>query len=182
MSTNTDQQPALASHLPEKLNPTGAPVEGGLGPTQVVPRDEGTAAAVLRDLATIGEHVQGADVRRVTRGRALVNQQRLDAMMRELAAVVMEMQQKRKKTRRDLTSMAQLSHAFGYLSARLTDSQHLMLEVEKVSSPGGTDAPKVLHGAFPAGAIVQPSPGAMMMKPEGQTRHGDQPTGLRPGA
>ena len=173
----------MNEQLPEKLKPAGTLVESVDSPTAGVSQDEETAAAVIRDLASIGEHVQGSGVLRVTRGRALVNQQRLDTMMRELSAAVMEMQEKPKKTRRDLTSMAELSHSFGYLSARLTDSQHLMLEVEKVASPGNTDTPRPLVDAFAAGAIVGPSPGGIpMMKPEGQAHHGDQPTDPEPGA
>jgi len=137
---------------------------------------------VLQDLATIGEHVQGAGVRRVSRGWALVNQQRLDSVMRELADTIMEMQRKPKKTRNDLTSMAKLAHSFGYLSRQLTESQRLMLEAEKVSAPGETDAPKPPNMVFPAGAIVGPPPGGMLMKQEGQEPHGDQPAEPKPGA
>jgi hypothetical protein len=148
----------MNAQLPEEFTPPGALVQSVVGPAESVPPGEETVAAVLRDLASIGEHVQGAGVLRVARGRALVNQQRVDSVMRELAAAVMEIQQKPKKTRRDLALMAQLAHAFGGLAARQTESQHLLLAVEQASSPGEPDAPKPLNEAFPAGAIVGQRP------------------------
>jgi hypothetical protein len=83
----------------------------------------------------------------------MVNQQRLTTAMQTLTAAIVELGDKPNKTRSDITSIGQLTHALARLSQELTDSQRLMVELERVSP--GEDVPEVRVQAFERGKPVR---------------------------
>ena len=173
----------MSEQLPQILEPMGSLARVG-SHTEAIPTNEETTAAMMRvgsvkvgqhelqDLATIGAHVQGIGVLRVFRGRALVHQQRLTNAMQALTATIIKLEQKPKQTKSDLTLMGQLSRSLGYLSVQLTDSERLMLEVEKINSPAGFNQPVPLVRRFAPGSDVKPS--QLPVGPYGvRLHHGD---------
>jgi hypothetical protein len=107
----------------------------------------------LEDLAAIGVYVRSAGVARICRGKVMVNQQRLNTAMQALTAAIVELGDKPNKTRSDIAAMGQLTHALARLCQELTDSQRLMLEIERVSP--GEDVPEVRVQAFEPGKPVR---------------------------
>ena len=77
--------------------------------------------------------------------------------MQAFMATIIRLENKPKQTKSDLTSMAQRSRSLSYLSAQLTDSHKLMLEVEKINSPAGFNQPVPLVKSFLPGSDVKPS-------------------------
>jgi len=145
----------------------GSVVRVGAGLTKVAGHDGDTEAAKragyvriqeneLRDLATIGSHVQGARALEICRGKAIVHQQQINCMIHALSRTILDLQEKPKKTKSDLAAMAQLSRSLASLSAQLTDSQRLLLEVENLSSTGDGGSQEPLVPSFAPGSIVVP--------------------------
>jgi hypothetical protein len=112
----------------------------------------------LRDLATIGAHVQGARAVQICRGKAIVHQQQINCMIHALSRTILDLEEKPKKTKSDLNAMAQLSRSLAYLSAQLTGSQRLLLEMEDLSLTGDSNSQEPLVQSFAPGAIVVPRP------------------------
>jgi len=110
----------------------------------------------LRDLATIGTHLAGKGALQVCRGKAIVHQQQINCMIHALSRTILDLQEKPKKTKSDLAAMAQLSRSLASLSAQLTDSQRLLLEVENLSSTGDGGSQEPLVPSFAPGSIVVP--------------------------
>jgi hypothetical protein len=107
----------------------------------------------LEDLAAIGLYARNAGVARICRGKVMVNQQRLNTAMQTLTAAIVELGDKPNKTRSDIAAIGQLAHALARLSQELTDSQRLMLELERVSPREDVPEPRVK--AFECGKPVQ---------------------------
>lgn len=82
----------------------------------------------VNKLAAVGIHVKGAGVIRIQRGRAMLNQTLLDRCMVDLAKMINKIASGSAKARVDQAS--KLSHALGYLSSKLTESQRFMAELE----------------------------------------------------
>jgi hypothetical protein len=133
-----------------------------------VPTDQETTEAVLRmgyvrigrhelqDLKTIGAYVCEAGVLNITRAKALVHQQRLGTAIQEMLATIVELREKPKKSRSDLAAMAQLYQALSRVSAQVTASQQLLLDIEKMSSTAQIEKPRATVKSFAPGAIVHP--------------------------
>jgi hypothetical protein len=138
--------------LPEKFAPTGQVAEGGVGPIEIVPADEEAVAARLRDLAEIAKRLRGDGASEVRRGEAIVSQLILHATMQKLMKKLTE------KPKMGVIPMVQLVYSLGYLLSKMTDSQRLLLEFEKLSSPEQMVPPKATDPSFPAGEIVSFSP------------------------
>src|SRR5256885_12345237 len=100
----------------------------------------------LSRLAKIGAYVKGTGVFKLQRGQALVNQQRLDEVMRLIQSEIRRISQQRSggKVNNKIKNMCVLARELGYLSDKLTASQELMVAIEHQQSPAGThedDAP-----------------------------------------
>jgi hypothetical protein len=133
--------------------------------TEPLPNSEGATNAMVRmgyvrigqheleDLAAIGVYVRNAGVARICRGKVMVNQQRLNTAMQTLTAAIVELGDKPNKTRSDIAAIGQLTQALARLSQELTDSQRLMLELERVSP--GEDVPEVRVQSFECGKPVR---------------------------
>jgi hypothetical protein len=133
--------------------------------TEPLPTSEGATNAMVRmgyvrigqheleDLAAIGVYVRNAGVARICRGKVMVNQQRLNTAMQTLTEAIVELGDKPNKTRSDITSIGQLTHALARLSQELTDSQRLLVELEKMFP--SEDLPEVRVQAFESGKPVR---------------------------
>jgi hypothetical protein len=136
----------MSEQLAQILEPVGSLARMD-SKTEVIPTGEETTAAMrrmggvtvgeheLQDLATIGAHVQRVGVFRAVRGRLLLNQELLTNSIQNLTETIKELKEKPEKNRASLASMAKLSRSIRDLSAQLRDSQQLLLEVERLSSP-----------------------------------------------
>jgi hypothetical protein len=109
------------------------------------------AECTLRDLKTIGVHIHGAGTLRIQRGRAMVTQQMLADTMRELFSEI-QVVKSEKETKARHKLMLAMAHALGALSAKMTESQELMLKLE-----GGTGA--VADSGPPPGLVKSFTPG-----------------------
>jgi len=73
--------------------------------------------------------------------------------MQTLTAAIVELGDKPNKTRSDITSIGQLTHALARLSQELTDSQRLLVELEKMFP--SEDVPEVRVRAFECGKPIR---------------------------
>lgn len=110
----------------------------------------------ITDLAAIGAHVMGAGILKVQRGQVIISQQRLNQVMLLLMAELTRLNagSDRNKT----TKMVQISQSIGYLTARLTDAQSLMVSIERIQHPSGSIADEIpaSNVCFPANEAVKP--------------------------
>lgn len=133
--------------------------------TEPLPTSEGATNAMVRmgyvrigqheleDLAAIGVYVRNVGVARICRGKVMVSQQRLNTAIQTLTAAIVELGEKPNKTRSDITSMGQLTLALARLSQELTESQRLLVELERMSP--GEDVPEIHVQAFECGKPVR---------------------------
>ena len=145
----------------------GPRVEADASLPEIVPADEEAISAMLRigyvkmvqqdlrHLATLGSYIQGMGVLGVSRGMAMVSQQALSMAIQVLNTEIVRLGEKPKKTRGDLSSLAQLSQALGRLSAQLAVSQHLLVGDEMHSLGELEEMPLVK--SFAPGAQVGPA-------------------------
>jgi hypothetical protein len=171
--------------LPVKFGTTVSPAEVAPPAGRSVPTDDEATAAMsrmgsvslgqheLQDLATIGAYVQGLGVLRASRGRAMVDQQRLTAAIQALMTSIAELQAKPKRTRSDLSSIKQPTRSMAYLSAQLESSQRLLIEVEQLSSAGPKDFPDLRVPSFAAGQQVNPALGGTQGMAREEHLHAD---------
>lgn len=96
----------------------------------------------VSDLAAIGVHVMGAGSLKVQRGQVFISQQRLN---QALILLMDELQRLTKGNDKKKTAkLAQIAQSLGYLTARLTDSQSLMVAIERLHHPGGQAIEEIL--------------------------------------
>jgi len=112
----------------------------------------------LEALEHIAAQIKSVGTREVMYGRALVNQQRLDTVMQTLSAKILSLGRKRRTSRGDVALIAKLTHSLAQLSGKTTDSQRLLVEIERAASPppDANVAPAGLVKSFAPGQIVGP--------------------------
>lgn len=151
--------------LLQKSEPTDPVVKGTVGPTEVVPPDEETAAARLRELAIIGNHAQDIGLREICLGIEMTKLHMLNAAMQALTTRIPKLEAKQKKTKADLSLMVQLMECTADLSTKTATCQRLLLGAEKPPSPDEMNPPRPLVPPFPPGEIVNIGP-AMLTNPK----------------
>lgn len=116
---------------------------------------------ILADIDAVGAYVRGPGVMRNQRGRAVINQQRLDSLMRQLTEMLASGEKiladgkKRKLTFPDFLAA---SKVMGYLSSKLTESQKLMAELQRIGSAGRPiEEPEAPRNGFTPGKAVVPA-------------------------
>lgn len=163
-----------------KFEPSGPPEESGKEvelPQENVTEEQAIEAlqrighiklpkGSLGDLAKLGIYQSNVGVFKIQRGQALLNQQRMNAVMDKLTNRILEMPDEKKpedptakpkkKKIKTPDSLQTLAHTLGYLSSKFTESQHLMLEME-TSRPGGPhDEEPSTQKSFGAGEDIKP--------------------------
>lgn len=171
----------MSTETLERFKPSGPPEESGKEielPQEVVTEEEAILALEqlgnvqmgphsLSNMAKVGVYQTGLGVFKMQRGQALWNQARLNKAMDVLLGAIVtvaetgeikpvEGKKPRKKKASVPEGLALLTHELGFLSSKMTDSQHLMLEMEQVR-PGGVrdDEPKI-QASFKAGEEIKP--------------------------
>lgn len=106
----------------------------------------------------MGIYVGGLGVLKMQRGRAMINQQRVDDAMRqmsELLAAIMAGTSKQK-----IAQATKVVQTIAYVSRALTDAQKFLAEVEERANPGRQPyvpkLPEVMNQGFTPGQDVQP--------------------------
>lgn len=124
---------------------------------------------LITDLESVGIHVRSVGVLKIVRGRAVINQQRLDTLMRDIAERVMigEVGEGDKPKKPKNAEVIKLVQAYGYLSSKLTESLQLLVEIEGVvAPPGGIREEEQTNASFAAGVAVRPAGGTTVFANE----------------
>lgn len=110
----------------------------------------------LTSLRAIGAYIHGTGTLKTQRGGVMVNQQRLDSAMRIIHAEIVAIGASKGQKGR-LNSLTRLCTTLGYLSTKLTDSQHLMMELEggRAAIDPNTSAEATVRSFMP-GQTVKP--------------------------
>lgn len=150
----------------EKYKPAGTPTESGAAidiPEESVTEKEAIEAlrrlgivklpkTRLSDLAALGVFQTGVGVYKMQRGQAMVNQQRLNRIIDFL----MEEAMKGGKKAPSLDEIREVAHTVGYLTSKLTESQHLLVEMEVSRSGGVRDEEAPKQQTFKPGEEIKP--------------------------
>lgn len=88
--------------------------------------------ARMNDTGRMGVALKGLGVLKMQRGRALINQQRMDDAMRQMCELLTEILASNKKTR--IASANKTAQTISYMSRALTDAQKFMADHEQGSS------------------------------------------------
>jgi hypothetical protein len=110
----------------------------------------------LRRLGTIGVLSRSDTALNVYRGGVVMLQHRLITVMAILTTAIMEQGAKPKKSLRAITAVAQLANAIAQLAAQVTDSQRMLLEIERLSSRSGFDESAPTVKSFGIGEKIVP--------------------------
>lgn len=179
-------KPAPKSQALAKLEPKTEVMEVPVDiPDPVVTEDEAIAALerqghvdldarTIRDLRDIGVFAKATGLLKIQRGRGMVNQQTLHKAM---IAMQDEMDKVLHSRLKDKTAkMTALARTIGYLSSKVTESQRMMMGIEKLSQPAGTiESEMPVNNGFRPGQTVKPAKGSTMIMARNVHIHGTQP-------
>lgn len=130
-------------------------------------------AGTISDLRDIGVFSKATGLLKIQRGRGMVNQMTLHKAM---IAMQDEMGKVLHSRLKDKTAkMTALARTIGYLSSKLTESQRMMVGIEKLSQPAGTiESEMPMNNGFRPGQTVKPAKGSTMIMARNVHIHGNQ--------
>ena len=135
--------------IPDKIQ-TDEVVEKALASQGLVK----VSATSLRDLKTLGIHLNALGMLRTTQGAIFANRTRMETVLQ----VLVERAANGKGKRMSVKSIALLARNIALMGGKITESQKLMMESSgvrfgKASPSEGGDAPK--NRSFPPGTFIQ---------------------------
>ncbi len=151
--------------MPRRVSEENEPTSGGITPA-LGNKDDAAVAVVpvkcakvgpyeIDDLEAIGNHVRRSGILRVSLGQAMVHVEKLGKVMDTVIAALGHLEAKAKKTGNDYGGLAKLAHAVAQISGRLTEAQHLLLEIEKLKGiPIRDEEPRPQRKSFEPRQIV----------------------------
>ena len=142
-------------------NPIGSEVmKVGSGPSGASPTDVNAISALQKlpqDIAGIGQQFANIGGLNFVRGLALTNQMEVAKLMQALSPLINKLEKKQRKKPNDYAAIARLADSFSRLSFQVTQSQNVLLEIEKLSPSSKPGPQKQFVKSFLPGQIVSAS-------------------------